>query len=252
MTRKSQAASPQPGITFTTFICAALAAAAFAAPAQAAKIGFEEGYGALYGSGDFYTEAGYRFEFESPHADSEGSLVGANMDGSDPSWCANMACPTSNSGAFYGTLNDSMVYVGAENGNPFRLLGFDASFIGRSTDLGSYLPTVGLIEVLGLTTDGAVVGDDFWLNGPGNDGFSFQSFLSSSLFDNTFLLLQMTAYACLGDGFCYRGSTNMAQFGLDNMQLVDAGAAEVPEPATGLIFGLGLMGLVAAARRRNA
>ena len=42
--------------SFTRIAGALLAAVAFAAPAQAAKIGFEGGYSMPYGSGDTYTE----------------------------------------------------------------------------------------------------------------------------------------------------------------------------------------------------
>lgn len=247
MNRKSQLALPSLGKLFAI----AVAAAALAAPAQAGTIMFEGGAGAAYGSGDTYSEGGYNFGFSSPHPDSDGTLVGVNIDGSDPSWCASMACPTGTSGAYYGSMNDATVSIWSESGNPFRLRGFDASFIGHTPALGGYMDTVGLILVRGLTTTGAILEEDFWLNGPGDNGFAFDSFSATTMFDNAFTELLMIGFACGNDGFCRAYQSNLAQFALDNVILVADGAAEVPEPASSLLFGLGLMGLLARARRRN-
>ncbi|WP_306391118.1 NF038120 family PEP-CTERM protein [Telluria beijingensis] len=252
MTRKSHPASSSLGKSLSTIIGLTLAGAAFAMPAQAATITFEGGAGAAYIDGDTYSESGYTFQFLSPFADGAGSLVGANIDGSDPSWCQSMACPTGTSGAYYGALNDSLISILSDSGNPFRLQGFDASFIGHTNELGGYMSTVGLIEVRGLTADGAVLSEDFWLGGPGQNGFSFANFAATTMFDNAFTELLMIGYACTADGFCRAYQSNAAQFGIDNMVLVADDASEVPEPASGLLLGIGLMGLLARARRRTA
>lgn len=252
MNRKSHLALPSFGTPLTKFLAITTAAVALVAPAQAATITFEGGAGAAYIDGEVYSESGYNFGFSSPFVEGAGTLVGVNIDGSDPSWCANMACPTGSSGAYYGALNDSTVSIWSDSVNPFRLKSFDASFIGHTNELGGYLDTVGLILVRGLTAAGDVLEEDFWLDGPGDAGFSFANFSATTMFDNDFTELLMIGFACGTDGFCRAYQSNTAQFALDNVVLVDDLAAEVPEPATGLIFGLGLMGLLARARRRTA
>lgn len=255
MTRKPHPALPSFGKSLSTLIGLTLAAAVFAAPAQAATITFEGGAGAAYGSGESYSESGYQFGFWSPFdntANGDGTLVGVNIDGSDPSWCQSMACPTGTSGAYYGAMNDSSVSVFSEAGNAFQIQGFDASFIGYNADLNSYMDTVGLIVVLGLTAAGDILQEQFWLNGPGATGFGFQNFATSTLSGNSFIELLMIGYACGTDLICRAEENNKAQFAIDNVVLVADGAAEVPEPATGLLLGIGLMGLLARARRRTA
>lgn len=252
MNRKLQLALPSLGTPLTKLFAMTAAATALAVPAHAATITFEAGAGAAYLDGEVYSESGFNFGFASPFADGAGSLVGVNIDGSDPSWCANMACPTGPSGAYYGALNDSTVSIWSDSANPFRLQGFDASFIGHTSELGGYLDTVGLILVRGLTAAGDILEEDFWLDGPGSNGFSFANFSATTMFDNAFTELIMIGFACSNDGFCRAYQSNTAQFGLDNVVLVSDGAAEVPEPASGLIFGIGLMGLLARARRRAA
>lgn len=251
MNRKSQLALPSLGTPLTKFLAITAAATALAVPAHAATITFEAGAGAAYIDSEVYSESGFNFGFYSPFADGAGTLVGVNIDGSDPSWCANMACPTGPSGAYYGALNDSVVSIWSDSTNPFRLQSFDASFIGHTSALGGYLDTVGLILVRGVTAAGDVLEEDFWLDGPGSDGFSFANFSATTMFDNAFTELLMIGFACGNDGFCRAYQSNTAQFALDNVVLISDGAAEVPEPASGLIFGLGLLGLLARARRRS-
>lgn len=252
MTRKSQTALPAFGRSFSTFIGLALAATAFATPAQAATITFEGTGGDAYIDGDTYSESGYTFQFLSPFEDGAGSLVGASIDGADSSWCESMACPTGISGSYYGAMNDSIISIFSNSDNPFRLQGFDASFIGHTDVLEGYRSVVGLIEVRGLTVDGVVLSEDFWLGGPGAGGFSFENFAATTMFDNAFTELLMIGYACANDGFCRAYQSNAAQFGIDNMVLIADAAVDVPEPASGLLLGIGLMGLLARARRRTA
>lgn len=255
MTRKSHPALPSFGKSLSTFAGLTLAAAAFAAPAQATTITFEGGAGAAYGSGESYSEGGYQFGFWSPWdntANGDGTLVGVNIDGTDPTWCQSMACPTGTSGAYYGAMNDSSVSIFSESGNPFQLQSFDASFIGYNPELNSYMDTVGLVLVLGLTATGEILQEQFWLDGPGANGFGFQNFATSALAGQSFVEMLMFGYACGTDLICRAEETNKAQFAIDNLVLVADGATDVPEPATGLLLGIGLMGLVARARRRTA
>lgn len=224
----------------------AILGAAVASPAQAATITFENGYGAIFGSGERYEESGYRLAFESYWADAEGTAVGAIIDGSDPFACAGMACPVNHPSLYYGALNDSIILLSKTATDAvFRVKSFDASFLGASPDLGSYPFFSGVLRLQGWRSDGSWLTQDFLLEGPGSQGFEFGHYETTGLFANTdFVALAMFGFTCDMTGLCDAFTNNRGQFAVDNIALV-------PEPATGLLLGVGLLG-AGMLRRRPA
>lgn len=248
MIRKSHVAVPL-GNTLTKILGATLATAALAAPAQAGVIGFETGYGMAIGSGETYSEAGFDLLFEAYDYTAVGSAVGAIIDGTDPTACVDMACPVGNEGYYYGAFNDSIVYVTSGTaGQRFNVKSFDASFIGADPNLASYPIYSGLLRIQGWLANGSWVTQDFLLDRPTQSGFDFGNYLAPSAFASLdFVQIAMFGFTCDASGSCDAFTTNRGQFALDNLELT-----AVPEPASALLFGLGLAGLVAGARRRKA
>jgi len=235
------------------FAAAALGAAAIAAPAQGATINFDAGAGMLFGSGDSWQEQGYKLSFEAYNPADVGSLVGAIVDTSDPGYCISMACPINGEGGYYGAFNDSIVWVESETaGVPFMVKSIDASFIGLDAALGGYPIYSGLLRMQGFLADGSYLLQDLLLDGPSSQGFLFGRYSPFETFANTaFVSVAMFGFTCNTSGSCSAFNSNRGQFAIDNLVLDDA-LAEVPEPASLALFGLGLLGLAARARRRNA
>lgn len=250
MNRKLHIAAPSPSGTFKKLAAAAFGAAALAsAPAQAGVIGFEGYYGPVEGT-QVYTESGFNLGFYANVAGGgAGTLVGEFIDGTDPSYCVNMACPVNNPGMYYGALNDSYIDItSSTNGQRFKVKSLDASFIGASPVLGSYPATTGILRLQGIRVDGTYALQDFVFGRPSAGGFQFSHYDTTSSFAaNEFVELLMFGFACDTAGSCKAFQTNQGQFGLDNLELV-----AVPEPASAMILGLGLVGLVAARRRKAA
>ena len=248
MIRKSHVAAPL-GSTLTKFIGATLGAVAIAAPAQAGVIGFETGYGMAFGSGETYSEAGFNLLFEAFDSSAVGTAVGSILDGTDPTACVDMACPVGNEGQYYGAFNDSIIWINSGTaGQRFNVKSFDASFIGADPNLASYPIYAGLLRIQGWLADGSSTYTDFLLDRPGQTGFDFGSYLAPSAFSSLdFVQVAMFGFTCNAAGSCNAFTTNRGQFALDNLELT-----AVPEPPSALIFGLGLAGLIAGARRRKA
>lgn len=234
------------------FAAAAFAAAAIAAPAHGATINFDAGAGALFGSGDSWSEQGYKLTFEAYNPADVGSLVGAIVDTSDPTYCIGMACPINGEGGYYGAFNDSIVWVDSEDGAPFMVKSIDASFIGLDAALGGYPIYSGLLRMQGFLADGSYMLQDLLLDGPSSQGFLFGRYSPFETFANTaFVSMAMFGFTCDTSGSCAAFETNRGQFAIDNLVL-EGELAEVPEPASLALFGLGFLGLAARARRRNA
>ena len=250
MIRQARLASPTLGSTLAMLCSATLGAVVLTASAQAATIGFESGYGAV-AHGETYQESGFsmRFDAYNPQADSS-TGVGAFVDGSDP-WACDMACPVNNSSMYYGAFNDSVVWITAEDRNPFRMLGVDASFIGNTTELGGYPAISGLLRVQGFRADGTSSFINLALDGPSGAGFEFGSYDMDTFSRLEFMRIALFGFVCDAARECDSFNTNQGQFAIDNLNLESGPAADVPEPATALLFGLGIAGLAASARRRR-
>ncbi len=235
------------------FAAAALGAAAIAAPAQGATINFDAGAGMVFGSGDTWQESGYTMRMEAYDPADTGSLVGAIVDTSDPGYCISMACPINGDGGYYGAFNDSIVWLASETaGASFMMKSIDASFIGLDAALGGYPIYSGLLRMQGFLADGTHLLQDLLLDGPSSQGFLFGSYSPFETFANTaFVRIALFGFTCDAAGDCAAFETNRGQFAIDNLVLEDA-LAEVPEPASLAIFGLGLAALAARARRRQA
>jgi hypothetical protein len=135
------------------------------------------------------------------------------------------------------------------SGPGFKIKSFDAGFIGSYASLNSYPNPVGLVRLLGFTTTGASISQDFWFdNAVQSKNFQLNTFNTSGLFANTVLNeVLVYGFACnTVNTNCQAFATDRGQFGIDNIVTTD-----VPEPATAAIAGLGLLGLIASRRRQN-
>lgn len=250
MTRKSTfaPATAARGTLTKLFGTLAIGAAVFGTSAQAATIDFE-GLAGGVASGEVYQQNGYNLGFYSNVPGGEGSYVGSFFDGSDKTACIDLACPVNNPSTYYGALNDS--YIDLYNADPlvrFQIKGFDASFIGGVASLSGYPAVSGLLRIQAYLADGSYALETYQLAGPGANGFNFGRYTTSAAFGNQlFTEALFFGYFCRADGSCSAFSSDKGQFALDNLQL-----SEVPEPASMALFGLGLVGLTVAARRRQA
>jgi hypothetical protein len=249
MIRKSSLVSQavQRDHTFKSCLGAALvAAAALAAPAHATILDFEGLAGPVGGTETIsYGNLNVGF-YANVEGDGAGYLVGNyyndNAFACDPAY---QACPTGNGSTWYGGLNDSYIDISSNDGSPFRIASFDASFIGGNAALGSYPSTPAVLRVQGFRADRSYLVQDFVLGGATPAGFPFQHFTTSGAFGSeTFVDAYIFAFACNGAGECTAFDSDRAQFGIDNI--------EVPEPGTFAMMGLGLMGLAGARRRRQS
>jgi hypothetical protein len=225
----------------------ALALAASSGAAQAGTLNFESGFdspvltqGGAYSSGNFWVET---YGVGASQAE---DLVGVIVDGSDNGLCFSGGCPVNNPSNYYAGLNDGYLYFGLNNPlQRFQLRSLQASYIGAEGT--SYPATPGALVIQGYNASGQALGSSLvlWLSGQTNGQFNFKNFDLSPLSANNYSFVRILGYGCNAQGNCSSG-TGVSNFALDNIQI-----AEIPEPASFGLFGLGLAGLAALRRRRS-
>lgn len=241
------AVAPRRG-AFKKLLSAAVAAACVAAaPAHATPIDFEGYFGPTV-HGDYIQSGEFYLQFFSnvPGALVGEDLAGSFIDGSYAGSCDLYACPVNNPSTYYGALNDSYVAISAAApAGRFSIHSFDASFIGSGAALNTYPGVAGLLRVQGFFGDGSSAYETYQLAGPSAAGFNFGHFNTTADFaKKQFVEVAVFGFTCNTLGNCSAFSNNHAQFGIDNIDLT-----AVPEPASALLFGLGIAGLAAARRK---
>ena len=224
----------------------ALAAAlCTAGVANAGVLTFEGATSPFVFSGESVTDGKYTLTSYNGTADV--GLSGMFIDGADQAdICsgAELACPQNNASTYYASLADSYIFIELNSGNSFRIDSFDASFIGTGG-----LLTGGLLVIQGFAANGAAASPSYQVGLPAavNGQYSFGTFDLTGLFPSEFAYMRIIGYGCNAAGQCNR-SQNAGNFAIDN--IVTSG--DIPEPATFGLLGLGLVGMAAMRRRKQA
>ncbi|HEV7814275.1 MAG TPA: NF038120 family PEP-CTERM protein [Janthinobacterium sp.] len=176
-------------------------------------------------------------------------LVGAVVNGAAP-MCFGYNCTTNNMGHYYAGLSDSSLLLSNAAGTTLQLASFDASAITPNAGLPA--GTVSMLNITGIRADRSVSSEDLILNGRGADGFTFQHFdLDKAFTSQQFTAVSFSGFSCSADAPCVAQDGNFGQFALDNITTIGSGVptSAVPEPSACLMMGLGVLAIVAAARR---
>ena len=233
---------------------AAIAALLCAAPAMADIVNFDAVPPSIYEGGSTLESNGYSMAFfDSEIAQFFGVVggVGAVINSTDLSSCDIAACPKNGTGNYLGVLNDgSVLFSRASKEGGFTLNGFKVAFVPPVTIAPG---TFGQLLLSGSLYDGSIVNTIVAFPPTAVDGSAMfgAAAIDASFRQKTFSSLSMKA--CLFDGLggCNNSldmpAGNQAQFALDDISFAD-----VPEPGSFFLVGLGLAAFGLSRRRAGA
>lgn len=243
----------QPGLNKLVLGVATALALLGSTPAMASVVNFESLSPDFYTDGQTLGEAGYTLQAVDNHVSGNDNSGGVGMlvNGMDPTTCWLGGCPTNNTTHFYLGLNDGSVTIKKDGGGQFNLRSLDFGFVAPRGGLPNY--SYGRLLLNGTLENGSTLG--YALDFPGLDSSGNPVFGTATLPTGFGYaeLTGLTIRACLFDGIggCTVAadisdpSIYQAQFAIDNLAL-----AEVPEPGSLALIGLG-MGALLARRRKS-
>ncbi len=235
-----------------TTIATALLGTAFCAPAAfAGLIDFEANELIVIDGGQAVASGGFTFTAsDSELAQAVGVTGAAGGIYNGGAGCGDTPCPGGNKTNFYVGLNDGAVTVTRNSPwSDFRIDRLDFGFLAPTPGLADGV--YGQLRLTGNLFAGGTINAAMDFGGQNALGeFMFNRWALDQAFSSA-VLNGLTIRACLFDetGACNNSldfpTMNQAQFGIDNLNLV-----EVPEPAAPALLALGALGMALSARRR--
>jgi hypothetical protein len=218
-----------------------------ALPAHADILDFESLTPGPVGFADVLEHKGYLLSGDSALEDAlPGDLVGGIMNGSRPTECMRLTCPTNNNSHYYAGLDDGVMVMSRADHKAFSLQSLDVSMIG--SNFGFAMPYVaGVLRIQAFRADYSYDWFDIDLHAHAKDVF-FESVNTGAFGNQQFVAMAFFGFNCDFDGNCLAFENNQGQFAIDNLNV---NISAVPEPAGSAMMGAGLLFMGAIARRRK-